>query len=224
MYSESENREDRMREELLQVQLEIQEHGLDMIRKEVYDSIGQVLSLVKLNLSDNTIEGKNLHKKLSASRKLVGKAIRDLRSMAKPVTVREVREKGLLPALQHELDTQERIGNGKVSLVIGTVIHRFDPVKELFVFRILQELIQGFLRYAPKKPVIVQADHQEKKLTFTIRHGVANGMTLPEKNGDIHFIDHRQMRSRTGLINAGFTTFRYPGGELTMVITLPLTA
>lgn len=224
MHADYENREDLLRDEFLQVQLEIQEHGLDMIRKEVYESIGQVLSLVKLNLSDNSLENRNLHKKLAASRKLVGKAIRDLRSMAKPVTTREVSEKGVLYALQHELEIQERIGNGKISLEVGTVIHRFDPVKEMFVFRMLQELIQGFFKHAPGKPVIVQADCQEKKLVFTVRHGVPPGMSLPEKNGGIQFIDPIQVRTRTGLINAGFTTFRYPGGELTIVITIPLTA
>lgn len=71
-------------QELLRTQLEIQEQTLKNISQEIHDNIGQGLTLAKLNLSlMNLNEPNGLATKIEDSRKLVAKAINDLRDIAK---------------------------------------------------------------------------------------------------------------------------------------------
>lgn len=68
--------------EILHTRLEIREHFLKTVVKEVYENIGQVLSLIRVQLSllrSDFETGKN--EKIDSSGKLVGKTIRDLRNM-----------------------------------------------------------------------------------------------------------------------------------------------
>ena len=117
-------------EELLLVQLEIQEHGLEMIRREIYENVGQVLSLVKLYLSDYFPSKKTqLVQSISHSRELLGKAITDLRSIAKPVDLKEIQEKGIIEAIRHELETLSRIHPAMHSFTVNGNFFRFDLTK-----------------------------------------------------------------------------------------------
>lgn len=68
--------------EILHSRLEIREHFLKTVVKEVYENIGQVLSLIRVQLSLLRLDletGKN--EKINSSGLLVGKTISDLRNM-----------------------------------------------------------------------------------------------------------------------------------------------
>lgn len=68
--------------EILRARLAIREHYLQTIVREVYENIGQVLSLVRVQLALLHPDAGNVEKeKIDSSGKLVGSAIRDLRSL-----------------------------------------------------------------------------------------------------------------------------------------------
>src|SRR5688572_14715923 len=64
---------------LLKSKLEIQEHTFNEISREIHDNIGQVLSLVRINL--NTLKAPDDTEKVNLMDELMGKAIADLRSL-----------------------------------------------------------------------------------------------------------------------------------------------
>lgn len=68
--------------EILHTRLEIREHFLKTVVKDVYENIGQVLSLIRVQLSllrSDFETGKK--EKIDSSGELVGRTIRDLRNM-----------------------------------------------------------------------------------------------------------------------------------------------
>src|SRR6266700_5955414 len=71
------------KEELLVTQLEILQHGLDLITQEIYENTGQLLSLVKLNLGKllSAREG-DRELMLLQSKKMVSQVILDLRKIS----------------------------------------------------------------------------------------------------------------------------------------------
>src|SRR4026208_1330211 len=71
----------RFQKELLRTKLEIQDHTLKNISKEIHDNIGQVLSLAKLNLNTTDVSNLDATDKICSSKDLVGKAILDLRGL-----------------------------------------------------------------------------------------------------------------------------------------------
>ncbi len=94
--------------EILRARLEIREHYLKTVVKEVYDNVGQVLSLIRVQLSilrSDFETGKK--EEIDFSGELVGKTIRDLRNMCQlfyPETDM-ISGSGFNRAIEHEIKT-----------------------------------------------------------------------------------------------------------------------
>src|SRR5258706_10354982 len=103
--NEKQQLQSKYQKELLRTQLEIQEQTLKTISQEIHDNIGQVLSLAKLNLNtmDVTQQDK-LQEKISDSKKLVSKAIQDLRDLSKSMNTDNIEALGLVRAIEYELE------------------------------------------------------------------------------------------------------------------------
>lgn len=213
----------RLEEELLRVQLEIQERELEMIRAEIFDNVGQVLSLAKLQLSTQIqSEDEPLSRTIASSRKLVGQAIQDLRQVARPVTITEIREKGLIHALTHEMETLSRIHNRKIEFTVNEKIDRFDIASELIAFRLLQELLAVFTEVSATRPILAGADLRQNDVRFLVSNSPALH-TVPLGIVQEVLPGARQMRIRAEMINADLQFYGTPDGELVIFLTLPLT-
>ena len=77
----------RLIKEELDSRIEIQERSLQAYSKEIFENIGQVLSLVKLQLQ---AENKVSTDKISDPGKLLAKAISDLRNLTKQLSPNEI--------------------------------------------------------------------------------------------------------------------------------------
>lgn len=134
--------------EILRARLEIREHYLSTVVKEVYDNIGQVLSLIRVQLtllrSDLEI---SKNEKLDSSGELVGKTIRDLRSMCQLFYPEAdiMTCQGFNKAIEHEVKTlypdaicfsepgnkiPERINEDKGLVVFGILLEVFRLIKQ----------------------------------------------------------------------------------------------
>jgi signal transduction histidine kinase len=213
-------------EELLRIQLEIQEHSLDMIVKEIYENVGQVLSLVKLNLSMlNTAKELEARKTATHAGDLLGKAIRDLRKISNPVTGKVIAEKGLIHAIRQELDILSRINNYTNRLTISEKMVRLDPPKELIAFRIVQESINIITDYSTTKEIDISAQQQANAIQFAISNGHKEDSTQVITNiPPASFSEKcKQMHVHADLIGARLVIAGQPYANLDIMVYIPLT-
>jgi hypothetical protein len=128
-------------EEELKSCIEIQQRSLQAYSREIYDNIGQVLSLVKLQLQSlQSDEQPNLDEVLYSG-KLVGKAIADLRNLTKQLTPEEVVTNGFVNSIIIELKRLSEAGLCISKFSVKGVSINLENVKQLVVFCILQQLI-----------------------------------------------------------------------------------
>lgn len=210
-------------EELLLVQTEIQEHGLAMVRKEIYENVGQVLSYVKLRLSDHALAGTDqLKQTMEVLKELVGQTIKDLRLASWPVSIAEIREKGLAAAIAHELSTFCRLANRTATFKAGEGIARFDPGREIIAFRIVQQLIGWLDQLSPVRPIDIRMDRQESGLCISLLCGAP---ALPEEPALFpgeSCSDAAKIRERAGLIQATLRCSGKPDEDLAIHLLIPL--
>lgn len=94
--------------EILRARLQIREHYLRTVVKEVYDNIGQVLSLIRVQLALLRTDFETGKKeKIDSSGELVGKTIRDLRNMCQLFYPEEdmISGSGFSRAVENEIKT-----------------------------------------------------------------------------------------------------------------------
>jgi two-component system NarL family sensor kinase len=187
------------KQQLLQSQLEMQEQTFDSISKEIHDNVGQVLSLAKVQV--NIIEQKRtLDPVLLADvKESIGKAMVDLRDIAKSLNSDRIKQCSLPEMTNHELQRISRVGITKTFLHTEGKAQNVIEQKKLIIFRIIQESLQNILKHADAKKIDVLFYYDTDHLTCEISDD-GNGFDpaiISRKEG----LGLQNMINRAALIN-----------------------
>lgn len=154
MFYEKKVREVQFQQELLQTQLEMQDHTFKIVSQEIHDNVGQILSLAKVNLNILMMEGQR-DPKITNIAELVGKAIRELRDLSAGYYADRLAEEGLIIAIEHELQQLEKTGLLTTSFYTETDRLQIDKSKTIFLYRMIQEICNNILKHADATKVDV---------------------------------------------------------------------
>lgn len=208
-------------EEILRTQLEIQEQTLNTISGEIHDNIGQMLSLVKLNLALVDVEGNHPHQqKISDSHQLVKKVIQDLRHLSHSMNAGYVSDMGLQRALEYELEMIRKTGVMDTIFETEGAVRRLDKQKELIFFRIAQECFNNVIKHAEANKLLVKISYLPEEIFLWIKdNGKGIDLILLNENAEAG-LGIRNMKNRATLISADFSIASVPGQGTEITIHL----
>jgi signal transduction histidine kinase len=150
---------DEYQNELLQSQLEIKEATFKTIAQELHDNIGQMLSVVKFSLA--TLSIKKDHpdfESVHESREMLNKAIFDLSDITKSMHTDRITKIGLVEAIKFELQMLQKMKLFDTSFSSPEDYFHFDEQKEIFLFRMFQEIMNNIIKHAKAKLVQVNVE------------------------------------------------------------------
>jgi signal transduction histidine kinase len=195
---EKELMESRYAQTLLQSQLEIQEQTFMQISGEIHDNIGQVLSLVRLNL--NTLGNVENEEKLNATDELLGRAINDLRHLSHNLNTEQIKEAGLVEAVRKLVLAMEKTGRFQVTFRCdGNIILKED--RSIIVFRIIQEVVNNIVKHAEATSIAISIEviHQNIHIIITDNgKGFDEAASVEKYTG----VGIRNMKIRARMVNA----------------------
>lgn len=160
----------RYEKEILSAQMEVREQTLEYVGQELHDNIGQLLTVIRLNLSiveDSELSSDNL-RAITDSNEAVDKAISDLRTLSKSLDGNFVNDFGLEESLANELLRIKKMGRYATQLHIKGVTRRFGFQNEIVLFRVCQEVINNILKHALATSIEVLLDYQSDNLLLKI--------------------------------------------------------
>ena len=210
--------------EVLQAQLEIKEQTLLLVSQEIHDNLGQMLSLVKLNLNmlARSVEPPVVNE-LRTITELVSRTIRDMRNLSKTLNAGFMLEEGLAEALAFQLNLIEKAGLHQTVLHQEGNQRRMDTQKEVIIFRIAQELLNNILKHAQATSLsLVLSYTQQAFILFIEDNGIGFEQHLRqpslsnEKGSGLV-----NMQNRAKLIGAQFTLESKPNVGTTARLLLP---
>ncbi|MBL7727554.1 MAG: sensor histidine kinase [Dinghuibacter sp.] len=206
-------------QELLRTQLEIQEQTFNNISQEIHDNIGQVLSLVKLNL--NTLTSPQAQK-LEDTRLQLGKAITDLRDLSRSLHGEKIAETGLAAAIENEMKLLHNNGRFKTHFSLQGNAIPISAQADTFLFRIFQEAAQNAIKHSGGTIIEVMLNYTGNMLQLMIAD---NGKGYnPETIHSMQTgIGLKNMHTRARLIGATLHITTQPGMGTTLNISLPIT-
>ncbi len=154
-------------EEELLTRLEIQERSLKAFAKEIYENIGQILVLARLQLSTINLNlRQESEEKIRESGKLVSRAIGDLRSLAKQLSPDEIIKKGFADAISFELDRLEKAGVCEAGFRSEGDYYKLDAARELIIFGILQGLVCKLLTHGHTKELQIEVAYLPERIVI----------------------------------------------------------
>lgn len=199
---------------LLRSKLEIQEETFNYISKEIHDNIGQVLSLVRINL--NTMGIKVDEQKIELMDELLGKAITDLRTLSHSLDSDMIRNNGWIRATERLLLALSKTGTIKVSFTADENMPTLGNEKPIILFRMIQEIINNIIKHAAAKEISFSATHSENLILIKIED---NGKGF-DKSTVAAGAGLQNLENRAKMINANLTIHTLPGSGTNVNISL----
>ncbi len=190
-------------QQVLSSRLAIRDFFLKTMVREVYENVGQVLSLVRMQLSMSEAKASDeAVEKLQTSGDLVGKSIRDLRLMCKNFFPDDdiVEDGGFIETFRQTLAIL--FGDNETEIKITGIKKDVDPNLKLILFNVLQD-IAIYIKEAGSTFKDLEVNFGKSKINFIINYsGTADvGKMIIEKKvpGSLH------LKEKLELISARFS-------------------
>jgi two-component system NarL family sensor kinase len=215
-------------QELLKSQLEIQENTLKNLSQELHDNIGQLLSVTKLSLAVLPIsKDHDSYEPVQNAREMLNKAILDLSALTKSLHSDRISQVGLVESIRYEVESIQRTGLVKIDMTADTAEAPFSGQKEVFLFRIFQEIVNNILKHSHATAVKVDLNYNAGK-NFILRiedNGV--GFDVEEMKASVSSskgVGLRSLFNRAKLIGAEMDMKSESGKGVQVTVELPLLA
>ncbi|MGZ5135423.1 MAG: hypothetical protein ACXWCG_09740 [Flavitalea sp.] len=156
--------------EVLWALYDIRDYYLKKIVQGVYENIGQILSLVRVQLRLLSNHGGTADLDITDPGSLVGKAMKDLRTMCRGFYPESelIGKAGLIDTLEYELELLG-VKKSKDSIKVTGVPASLETGLELIVYRILQEILISLDKDNKEPQLIIEIIYDKKFVTFILK-------------------------------------------------------
>ncbi|MGN6440247.1 MAG: sensor histidine kinase [Agriterribacter sp.] len=213
-------------QEVLKSQLEIQETTLKSIAQELHDNIGQVLSVVKLSLAVLPVDKEHqAFTPLQHIREVLNKAVYDLADLTKSLHTDRIAQIGLVESIRFDLETLRKTGLMEVNLDVQGEEYPLGSQREIFLFRIFQELVNNILKHAKATRLNISLDYTPDDVFLLSVKDNGVGFSLQEKRDSkspLNGVGLKSMLNRSKLIGAKMVFDSEPGKGTTVNMEVPL--
>lgn len=212
--------------EMLQSKIELQEQVLNSVAAEIHDNLGQMLSVVKLNLVKlgrlvgNAEQETEIIDELKTQ---VSGVINDMRSITKTLSQDFISNFGLEESIKIELERVNKTGFISTHLETNGVTYKFDGRVQIVLFRITQELINNAIKHAEAKNLTIHLNYTPTELLLTVADdGKGFAMDEVEKRGAMLSGNGlRNMKNRVKIIGGVLTLNSKENMGTEIKITVP---
>ena len=159
------------------------------IAENLHDSLGQTLSLAKLNLSSIIDEEypERIKKTINNISTLLVKAIKESRDLTYDLSPPILYELGLIPAIEWKIEQVERNNNMEVGLSTENTKIKLKKEINIFLYRIVCELFNNIIKHAKATKVNIEIFVKDNVYHITVTdNGVGfnkNEKTTPSETG-----------------------------------------
>ena len=207
--------------EILKTQIEIQEQTLHHISRELHDNLGQVASLIKINL--NTLQLSDSQKaidKIADTKDLTRQLIADIKSLSVSMGHDRILQTGLANAIKAEVERLNRTGEFTATFDFSDATPLIDNDKLVILYRMAQEVLNNIVKHSQAKHIIIKLSLTENLFTLVFNDdGI--GFNVEEKqNGSGAGLQN--LTNRALLINAQLHIKSLPANGTTVTVEMPL--
>jgi signal transduction histidine kinase len=140
----------KLQKERIHAEIIIQENERKRIATDLHDSIGPLLSSVKLQINSIDIHSEEDQKVITNAGKYLDEIIGSMREISYNLLPNTLQRKGLVEAMREFIANINNKHNTVISLYLKNDV-TISPEKEIHVFRIIQEIIHNTIKHAKAK-------------------------------------------------------------------------
>jgi signal transduction histidine kinase len=212
----------KQQEEILRNTISAQEKERKRIAQDLHDEVGAMLSVVKLNVGRIEKKSEEPGAKILATetKTYLDEVITQVRRISRSLLPPSLEKLGLYFALEELANWVNKADQLKIICWKSGEQFRFDPKKELAVFRIVQELLNNAIKHSCASIIYINSRFSKNNNLIISVTDNGEGFNLEEKMNT--GLGLKNLESRTQIIDAKFKMKSVPGRGTMAIICLNL--
>lgn len=203
--------EQRLKQGILQAEVEIRENTLKDVSKELHDNLGQIAALTRINLA-GIRPGHNNPEKVDQSISLMDKLIDEMRTLSHQLNQGIKLRQNLSDKIEQDVRRLNNLEGLKVTLDMVAPSFKLSGENSVLIYRIFQESLSNVLKHSQASELHITVKESEDKVKLSMAD---NGIGIPKENMKQDGIGLQNMRSRAKLLKADFSiSKREPTGTV----------
>jgi signal transduction histidine kinase len=206
---------------LLQSKLEIQEQTLDHVAKELHATVGQLVSLIQIELEELAIHASGKIKENTFEMQvLIQQLFAELKSLNGSLNTDHIMHIGFLQALTNELTRLENTDKFHTNFSKAGEEFRLRPEHEIILFRLCQEVLNNIVKHAHAKVISILINYSNSEFILEIADD-GKGFNIEkalEQSGETVSTGLINIQKRATLINGLVTIKSNPGHGTKFII------
>lgn len=147
--------------ELRTVENEVQEHVMTSVARELHDNIGQLLTLIRLQLEQEKLDDEQLANRLQPLDNTLADTIEQVRLLSHSLNTEYLETNGLDYAIEKEVARLSALKRLKVHWENDGISPGFDKDKRIMLFRMVQEVLNNALKHARAKNIHISMNNTD---------------------------------------------------------------
>jgi len=203
--------------------IEAEDNERQKIAKDLHDSIGQMLSVAKMYLSDLNLQKfkeDNKQENLIKSIDLIDEACEEIRNISYNLMPASLTKVGLIAAIRELERKNNKTNDFQIKLNNDINFNRFDEKKEIAVYKILQEIINSSIKYSEASKIDIDITKNSDLMNIIVKDdGQGFNLNLTENTNGIGW---KNIYSRLNMINGNISIDTLQQKGMLYKITVPI--
>jgi len=209
-----------LQKERILAEIIMQENERKRIANDLHDSLGPLLSTVKLNINSINVADDEEKEIIEKAGKHLDTIIKTIRQISNNLLPNTLDRKGLKEAIE-EFAHQVTYKNSLHIEIQTDDKLLLEKDKQIHVFRILQEIIHNTIKHAKAKNLQIALDSREDYMSIqTTDDGV--GFNLAKSKAEAIGLGLKSIESRAEILNGKVSIETRPGSGTSYFIQIPL--
>lgn len=198
--------------------IEGQEIERERIAKELHDSLGGILSTIKLQIDNAKLSSKDNSKVVyTRAHELIDTAVEEVRTISRNLQPVSLKKLGLVAAIKDLINRFEGESTPEIYFQYYNVPPQMDKMLSLSAYRIIQELLNNSLKHAKAKEILIQLNLEDDDLVIQYEDdGIGYDQNQIGKKG----MGLENIKSRVNYLHGALSIDTEPGSGLSVLIRL----
>lgn len=206
------------------VVIEAEERERKRIAEDLHDSLGQMLSTIKLNMSsveeDMNFSDSEAESIMKTAVSLLDESCSELRNISHNIMPSALIKLGLKPALEELVDRINKAAKIGVQINLLGLEQRIAETYEIALYRIIQEILSNIIKHADAQNVFIDFKNENNSLSLQVKEDGKgfNISHLKESSG----LGWKNIQSRISMMNGKLNIYSQVGEGTEIHIYIPL--
>ncbi|UKN01086.1 sensor histidine kinase [Paracrocinitomix mangrovi] len=172
--------------ELLQTKIEIQEQTLSNISRELHDNLGQLASLIKIQLNLLVQDNPSNQQKITDLKELLNDLITEIKSLSTSLKSENLNRFGLLEMIKKDVNRYQTIGGMEIETNISSKPILINQEQSIFIYRMFQEIFNNIVKHADCSNAYLEIASENNSFKMEIKdNGKGFDISSPKKGAGL---------------------------------------